>query len=75
VGDRVAFENPTIANPTLEYQQFANGVAGAQILSSALVGKGDVDTVPIAAGARFAAFVNGAAGAFANVKAIYYLGG
>jgi len=42
----VAFENPTIANPTLEYQQFANGVAGAQILSSALVGKGDVDTVP-----------------------------
>lgn len=71
----VAFENPALANPTLEFRQFANGVAGAQILSSALVGKGDVDTVPIAAGARFAGFFNGAAGAFANVKAIYYLGG
>ncbi len=71
----VNFQSQTVANTTLEYRQFANDVAGAQVLSAAQVGKGDDNTVPIAAGARFAAFFNGAVAAVPNVKAIYYLGG
>jgi hypothetical protein len=69
----VAFQGTDVAVPTMEFRQYANGTNPAGfLLSAATIGKGDDDTVPIVAGARFAAFVNGAAAAQV-IKAIYYL--
>jgi hypothetical protein len=70
----VAFQGMDVAIPTMEYRQYANGANPAGfLLSAATIGKGDDDTIPIANGARFAAFFNANANPV-TIRAIYYLG-
>ncbi len=68
----VAFQGTDIAIPTIEYRQLPNNSNAGIPVSVATIGKGDANTVPIAAGARFAQFFNPNEEAIV-VRAIYYL--